>query len=262
MFWFFFPKQDSAAPDRRRVLAHSSSLLSRYSQMFITYYSAHYMLQLPQAIFFHCTGIRIGRQTDRCYQNMKGSFHVVYSLARSVCLQVIGRRPRQTEVVGLEGVWGPWSEWAECSQSCGVGVTERRRQCVPPAQTWSRPGYLPSGASSHTPLLPPNVPYYPSSYPGNDRIYQANQSPGLPLYRDTPEGVGQEPPNPFYRANVVTPNQQPISIYRSPSSSSMHAYGQLGRGSRRPANEGAGRVGAGGSRRSVSTNRDPASVRR
>ncbi|MCI4374332.1 hypothetical protein PGIGA_G00005020 [Pangasianodon gigas] len=178
---------------------------------------------------------------------------------------VIGRRPRQTEGVGLEGIWGPWSEWAACSQSCGVGVTERRRQCMPPPQTWSGPSYLPSAVSGHNPLLPPHMPYYPSSYPGNDRIYPANQSPGLPLYRDTPEGVGQELPNhapPLYRPDFVPPNQQPISIYRSPSSSSLHAYGQSGRGSRRPASEGTGRVGAGGSRRSVSTNRDPASVRR
>lgn len=178
---------------------------------------------------------------------------------------MINRRPRQTEGVGLEGVWGPWSEWAECSQSCGVGVTERRRQCMSPPQTWSGPNYLSSGVSSHNPLLSPHMPYYPSSYPGNDRLFPSNQSPGLPLYRDTPEGVGQELPNnapPVYRPDVVQRNQQPISIYRSPSSSPMHAYSQSGRGSRRPASEGTGRVGAGGTRRSVSTYRDPATVRR
>ncbi|KAG7335489.1 hypothetical protein KOW79_000182 [Hemibagrus wyckioides] len=219
----------------------------------------------------------------------------------------IGRRPRQTEGVGLEGVWGPWSEWAECSQSCGMGVTERRRQCIAPPQTWSGSSYLPSSGSSHNPLQPPHMPYYPSSYPGNDRLYPANQSPGLPLYRDTPEGVGQELPNhapplyrpdvgppnhapplyrpdvgppnnapslyrpdvgppnhasPLYRPDAGPPNQQPISIYRSPSSSSSRAHGQSGRGSRRPPNEGTGRVAAGGSRRSVSTNGDQASVRR
>ncbi|XP_027011408.2 thrombospondin type-1 domain-containing protein 4 isoform X1 [Tachysurus fulvidraco] len=177
----------------------------------------------------------------------------------------IGRHPRQTEGVGLEGVWGPWSEWVECSQSCGVGVTERRRQCIAPPQTWSGTSYLPSGGSSHTPLQPPHVPYYPSSYPGNDRINPANQSPGLPLYRDIPEGVEQELPNhapPLYRPDVGTANQQPISIYRSLSSPSSRANGQSGRGSRRPSNDGAGRVGAGGSRRSVSNNWDQASVRR
>ncbi|KAI5106007.1 thrombospondin type-1 domain-containing protein 4-like isoform X1 [Silurus meridionalis] len=178
---------------------------------------------------------------------------------------VIGRRPRQTEAVWLEGVWGAWSDWAECSQSCGMGVTERRRQCVQPPQTWNGPSYLPPGVSSHNPLLPPHMPYYPSSYPGNDRIYSANQSPGLPLYRDTPEGLGQELHNhvpSFYRPDAISTSHQPISIYRSPSSSSLPLYGQSGRGSRRPASEGTGRVGVGGSRRSVSNNRDPASVRR
>ncbi|TSL82600.1 ADAMTS-like protein 4 [Bagarius yarrelli] len=175
----------------------------------------------------------------------------------------IGRHPRQTVDMELEGVWGPWSEWAECSQSCGVGVTERRRQCIAPPQSRNGPSYLPIGGSSHNPLHSPHMPYYPSSYPGNDRIYAANQSPGLPLYRDTPEGIGQEMPNhasPLYRPDVMSPNQQPISIYRSPSSS--RAYGQSGRGSRRPVNEGTGSVGASGSRRSVSTNRDHTSVRR
>ncbi|KAF5886583.1 ADAMTS-like protein 4, partial [Clarias magur] len=176
-----------------------------------------------------------------------------------------GRRPRQTEVVTLEGVWGPWSEWAECSQSCGAGVTERRRQCLPPSQTWSGPSYLPSGVSNHSPLRPPHRPYYPSSYPGGDGVFPANQSPGLPLYRDTPESVGQELPNnapPLYQPDGLSPNQPAISIYRSPSSSSSHPYSQSARGSRWPANEGTGRGGVGGSRRSVSTNRDPASVRR
>lgn len=215
----------------------------------------------PGASSFDFAGI----QRDRFDQKVMGSFHVVYSLSLSVCLfQVIGRRPRQTEGVVLEGVWGPWSEWAECSQSCGVGVTERRRQCASPPQTWSGPNYLPSGVSSHNPLLPPNMPYYPSSYSGNDRIYPANQNPGLPLYRDTPEGVAQELPNhapPLYRPDVLPHNQPSISVYRSPSSSSLHPYSQSGRGSRRPANEGTGRV-VGGTRRSVSTNRNPASVRR
>lgn len=179
-------------------------------------------------------------------------------------LQSIGRRPRQTEGVVLEGVWGPWSEWTECSQSCGVGVTERHRRCISPPQTWSVPSYLPPGVSSHNPLLTPNMPYYPPSYSGNDRIYPANQNPGLPLYRDTPDEARQELPNhgsPLYRVDVMPRNQQPISIYRSPSSSSssLHPFGQSGRGSRRPANQGAGREGAGGSRRSVSPN--PASRR-
>uniref|UniRef100_A0A8C1YKH7 PLAC domain-containing protein n=1 Tax=Cyprinus carpio TaxID=7962 RepID=A0A8C1YKH7_CYPCA len=70
--------------------------------------------------------------------------------------QAAGRQSRQAEEEALEGVWGPWSEWVECSQSCGVGVSERRRQCMPPPQTpplmWNRPAYLPPGVPNNTPF--------------------------------------------------------------------------------------------------------------
>ncbi|XP_022529483.2 thrombospondin type-1 domain-containing protein 4 [Astyanax mexicanus] len=199
-----------------------------------------------------------------------------------------GRRSRQVEEEVLEGVWGSWAEWTECSQSCGVGVSERRRQCMPPPQPrhqiWTGPAYLPSGGSNHAPVISAVRPYYPSLYPDNepppygsggpDRppFYSPplppNQSPGLPLYRDTAEGAGPEQPNPappFYRPEFTPSNQQPVSIYRSPSfaasssssSSSSPSYGQPARGSRRPPNQGAGRVGGGSGRRSVSANRDP-----
>ncbi|XP_017537303.1 thrombospondin type-1 domain-containing protein 4 isoform X1 [Pygocentrus nattereri] len=206
---------------------------------------------------------------------------------------VSGRRSRQVEEEGLEGVWSPWSEWAECSQSCGLGVSERRRRCMPPPQpprqAWSGPPYLPSGASSHSPVISAVRPYYHSLYPGNeppqygstgsDRppfyspLLPANQSPGLPLYRSTAEGPDPERPNhspPFYRPELTPSSQQPVSIYRSPSfpasssssSSPSLPYSQSGRASRRLPNHGAGRAAGGGSRRSISTNRDPSSVRR
>ncbi|XP_062848683.1 thrombospondin type-1 domain-containing protein 4 [Trichomycterus rosablanca] len=181
---------------------------------------------------------------------------------------VIGRQPRQVEAAALEGVWGPWSEWTECSQNCEVGLSERRRQCLALPQTWNGQIYVASGVSSHTPLIPPHGPYYPSPYPGNDRssFYPPNQSPaGLPLYRDTPEGAVPDQPNhtpPIYRADFGPTNQQPVPIYRSPLFSSSSSSSPNGRETRRPANQGTGREGAGGTRRSVATNRDPASVRR
>lgn len=42
-FFFFNVRQDNATPDRRRVPAHSSSLLNCYSQLFITYCSVRSM---------------------------------------------------------------------------------------------------------------------------------------------------------------------------------------------------------------------------
>lgn len=185
--------------------------------------------------------------------------------------QVTGRRSRQAEEEGLEGVWGPWSDWAECSQSCGVGVSERRRQCMPPPHTppvvWSRPAYLPQGVPNHTPVISAVRPHYNSLYPGNESppygagvaerppFYSpplpANQNPGLPLYRNEAGGAGP--------AQFGPPNQEPVSVYRSPlfpgssSPSSSFTYNQNARVPGRPSGHGPGRAVASGSRRSSSS---------
>uniref|UniRef100_A0A8C1STG0 PLAC domain-containing protein n=1 Tax=Cyprinus carpio TaxID=7962 RepID=A0A8C1STG0_CYPCA len=180
-----------------------------------------------------------------------------------------GRQSRQAEEEALEGVWGPWSEWVECSQSCGVGVSERRRQCMPPPQTpplmWNRPAYLPPGVPNNTPVISAVRPYYNSLYPVNEPPpygaggaerppyfsppLPANPNPGLPLYRNEAGGAGP--------VQFGSPNQETASVYRSPSSSASLPYGRV---PARSANH--GRVVGSGSRRSVSNNRDPASVRR
>lgn len=168
-----------------------------------------------------------------------------------------GRQSRQAEEAGLEGVWAPWSEWVECSQSCGVGVAERRRQCMPPPQTppltWNRPSYLPPGVPNNTPVISAVRPFYNNLYPPNEPYgaerpfppaLPANQNQGLPLYRNEGGQFGSS-------------GQEPVSVYRSPSSSSSLPYSRVP--ARTPSH---GRGGAIGSRRAVSTNRDPASVRR
>ncbi|KAG1925972.1 thrombospondin type-1 domain-containing protein [Pimephales promelas] len=180
-----------------------------------------------------------------------------------------GRQSRQVEEERLEGVWGPWSEWEECSQSCGVGVSERRRQCVPPPQTpplvWNRQAYLPPRVPNNTPVISAVRPYYNSLYPINEPPpygagaaerppffsppLPANQNPGIPLYRNEAGGAGPVQYSP--------PNQDPVSVYRSPSSSSSLPYGRV---PGRPPSH--GRAVGSGSRRSVSTNRDSVSVRR
>ncbi|XP_016097776.1 ADAMTS-like protein 4 [Sinocyclocheilus grahami] len=175
-----------------------------------------------------------------------------------------GRQSRQAEEEALEGVWGPWSEWVECSQSCGVGVSERQRQCMPPPQTpplmWNR-----LGVPNNTPVISAVRPYYNSLYPVNEPPpygaggaerppyfsppLPANPNPGLPLYRNEAGGAGPVQFGP--------PNQETASVYRSPSSSASLPYGRVP--ARSPNH---GRVVGSGSRRSVSNNRDPASIRR
>ncbi|XP_035242182.1 ADAMTS-like protein 4 [Anguilla anguilla] len=195
--------------------------------------------------------------------------------------QAAGRKSRQAlEREAQEGVWGPWTTWTDCSQSCGVGVSERRRQCLPPPripQTWGAPSFLPQGLPNHTPVISAIRPYYPSQYPdpsqfgGGERppfftpALRPNQNPGISIYRTDPGAATADranPAAPFYRPEFPPPNQEPVSIYRPPSfPSSSLSYGQR-RASTRTANHGAGRAGGGGSRRSAVTSRDAASSRR
>ncbi|XP_057196265.1 ADAMTS-like protein 4 [Triplophysa rosa] len=180
--------------------------------------------------------------------------------ADTVEKQVTGRRSRQAEEEGLEGVWGPWSEWVECSQTCGVGVSERRRQCMPPPQTpplvWNRPAY--PGVISAV------RPYYNSLYPGNEsppygagvaersQFFSppnpANQNPTLPLYRNEAGGAGP--------AQFDPSSQEPVSVYRSSSflaASSSSSFLPYGRIPGRTSSQGAGRSVGSGSRRSSSS---------
>lgn len=165
------------------------------------------------------------------------------------------------ERAGPEGEWGPWSEWTECSPNCEVSLSERRRHCLAPLQTWNGQIYVASDVSSHTPFIP-HRSHHPSPYPSDDRspFYPANPAE-LPLYWDTPERAVPDQPNHMsttYRADFVPTNRRSSPFPHSSSSSPL----PNGRGSRRPANPGTGREGTGGTRRSVAPNRDPASLRR
>ncbi|KAJ8354851.1 hypothetical protein SKAU_G00224180 [Synaphobranchus kaupii] len=207
---------------------------------------------------------------------------IIVSLTRAE-KQAAGRKSRQAlEREVQEGVWGPWNPWTDCSQSCGVGVSERRRQCLPPPripQNWGASSFLPPGLPNHTPVISAIRPYYPSQYSlsnpsqfgGGERPpfftpqLRPNQDPGISIYRNN-LGVApadrSNPGAPFYRPEFAPPNQEPAPVYRPPSfPSSSLGYGQR-RASRRPTNQGAGRAGGGGSRRSVATSRDAASSRR
>lgn len=198
-----------------------------------------------------------------------------------VC-QVAGRRSRQAfEVDPVEGVWSIWGEWSECSETCGVGISQRSRNCLPPAPPQMPPlshsppnwaGYLPGGNGS--PVISPGHPYYNPNYPGQHPPYHSpsiptNHNTGFSLYRNT-NSVGGElpvlgaanPSPPFYQAESSPINQDHVPVYRSPYQAPSHSYNQQTRIARRPTNPGSVRPGGGGSRRSVTTNREGVPARR
>lgn len=199
-----------------------------------------------------------------------------------VCVQQVARRrSRQVfEEEPVDGVWSAWGEWAECSQSCGVGVAQRSRKCLPPPPSHTPPlsqappnwaGYLPGGIGG--PVLSHARPYYTPRYPGQHQPYRtpsSSHNPGLPLYRNTntvggggggggavaPVPGQTSPSHSFYRPEYPPANQDHVSVYRPPYQTAPHSYNQPGRVIRRPSSPGAVRPGGGGNRRSVSPSRE------
>lgn len=203
------------------------------------------------------------------------------TLCFCVC-QAAGRRSRQAfDLDPAEGVWSVWGEWSECSQTCGVGVSQRSRKCLPPPPPRSPPlsysppnwaGYLPGGFGN--PVVSPVRPFYPPNYAGPQPPYHSPSLPtshnaGLPLYRNTNSGGGGAPlpgppiPSPpFRQPEFPTANQEHVPVYRPHYGASSHSYSQPTRIIRRPISHGAARAGGGGSRRSVTTNREGLPSRR
>ncbi|CAJ1062342.1 thrombospondin type-1 domain-containing protein 4 [Xyrichtys novacula] len=209
-----------------------------------------------------------------------GFVAVTTSVTKAAKKKVAGRRSRQAyEPEPVEGVWSVWGEWSECSQTCGVGVSQRSRKCLPPPPPQAPPishsppnwaGYLPGGGGvGGVGGVSPSRPFYPQRYPGQHVPYHppqipTNRNPGLPLYRDTDGGGGggrggvpvpgqANPALPFYQPEFSPTNQDFPSVYRPPYHPPSHSYNQPARIIRRPTNPGAARAG---SRRSISPNRE------
>ncbi|XP_068591438.1 thrombospondin type-1 domain-containing protein 4 isoform X2 [Cebidichthys violaceus] len=203
---------------------------------------------------------------------------VTTSVTKAAKGKVAGRRSRQVfEAEPVEGVWSVWGEWSDCSQTCGVGVSQRSRKCLPPPPplshsppNWS--GYLPGGIGG--PVISPVRPFYPPRYPGQHQPHHSpsisdNHNQGVSLYRNTNPGGGGAPvpgqanPNPpFYQPEFSPTNQDHASVYRSPYHAPSHGYNQPARTIRRPTNPGASRSAGGGSRRSTAPNREGLPARR
>uniref|UniRef100_A0A3P9M088 PLAC domain-containing protein n=1 Tax=Oryzias latipes TaxID=8090 RepID=A0A3P9M088_ORYLA len=203
------------------------------------------------------------------------SVEVTTSTTKAAKRKAASRRSRQVfEAEPVEGVWSPWGDWSECSQTCGVGVSLRSRLCLAPPPPQTRPfsplnwaGYLPGG--NGRPATSPVSPYYQSRHPGQHQSYHSpsvstNNNPGLPLYVNSPAAAPGQPARspPFYHPDFPSANQDAASSYRTPYHVPSQGYNQPPRVFRRPPNPGAARAGAGGSRRSVSTNREVSTSRR
>uniref|UniRef100_A0A673Y640 Thrombospondin type 1 domain containing 4 n=1 Tax=Salmo trutta TaxID=8032 RepID=A0A673Y640_SALTR len=102
-------------------------------------------------------------------------------------LQVPQRaEPQQQEAGGVQGggpgSWGSWGPWSSCSRSCGGGVQEQNRPCLP--------SYTPSMGAAAYPSRPGgHQPQHPNQNPGH--VVSALR-PTVPLHRTNP---GRTPPS-------------------------------------------------------------------
>lgn len=83
---------------------------------------------------------------------------------------------------GGPGSWGSWGPWSSCSRSCGGGVQEQNRPCLP--------SYTPSMGAAAYPSRPGgHHPQHPNQNPGH--VVSALR-PTVPLHRTNP---GRTPPS-------------------------------------------------------------------
>ncbi|XP_053699740.1 thrombospondin type-1 domain-containing protein 4 [Synchiropus splendidus] len=207
---------------------------------------------------------------------------VTTSVTKTAKRKVTGRRSRQTfEPEPVDGEWSPWGEWSECSQTCGSGVSQRSRKCMPPpppqnplvslsSPSWA--GYSPGAVGG--PPVSPMRPYYSSRYlvphaPYRSPPISSNHNPGVSLFWHGPEGPGAAPvpgqgnrSPPYYQPDFGSTSPQRLSPYQSPYHPSSHGHHQASRVARRPTNPGAVRPEGGSSRRSVSNSREGFQARR
>ncbi|KAL4616653.1 ADAMTS-like protein 4 [Arapaima gigas] len=195
---------------------------------------------------------------------------------------VAGRRSRQaSEAEPRGGVWGAWSPWTDCSQSCGPGVSERRRRCLPPPYVpldWGLPAFLPPGLPNHTPVISAIRPDYPPPLSFPDPHPYGEQPPfypqsalpsrnsGLPVFASDRGVAAHDRPGAgasLYRREFPSRGQELLPLYRpSAFPSPPRHYGPLGRSSPPPAGQRTATVRSGESRRSVPTSQDAAVPRR
>ncbi|KAM4662978.1 ADAMTS-like protein 4 isoform 2-T2 [Discoglossus pictus] len=122
--------------------------------------------------------------------------------------QLNPRTPRQTledAAVGnkIAGTWGTWSSWSVCSQTCGIGVIERSRTCLPPYQ---------------------QVPWVPAVDPA-PHILQTHSQPPFHDERPNPYPFGEARPSyPLHTDGEVAPPFIEPPVPRNPPSARYNPF--------------------------------------
>ncbi|OCT69063.1 ADAMTS-like protein 4 [Xenopus laevis] len=97
--------------------------------------------------------------------------------------KVSNRTPRQTEDEGavnkISGLWGSWGPWSSCSQTCGLGVIERSRNCLSP---YKQVPWVPGAEPA--PHIMQTIPQ-PSQNAERSHLYPHGAArPAFPLHTD------------------------------------------------------------------------------
>ncbi|XP_074523419.1 thrombospondin type-1 domain-containing protein 4 [Halichoeres trimaculatus] len=125
----------------------------------------------------------------------------------------------------IRGSWGAWGPWSACSRTCGRGVQEQSRPCLPVYSPSRRPGVPPPQQGHVISALRPTVPLHRDT----DRSFNSSSSRG--------EGRGRMHPRPSGRRRVSdivpgrygygrAPYVAPLQTDTGQSSGSPHPHRQ------------------------------------
>uniref|UniRef100_UPI00398E58D2 thrombospondin type-1 domain-containing protein 4-like n=1 Tax=Pristiophorus japonicus TaxID=55135 RepID=UPI00398E58D2 len=140
-----------------------------------------------------------------CWVSVFLGFHCLTILQCSYTHRKVPQRKPRQAADGIAGVWSPWGPWSPCSSTCGIGVAQQSRRCLP--REPESPGWAvqPRGAYQRARTQPGESPWAPYS----GRAVSALR-PAYPLHLDS---AGAAPPFPHGRTQQDPSGPHSLPLY-------------------------------------------------
>ncbi|XP_067878729.1 thrombospondin type-1 domain-containing protein 4-like isoform X2 [Heterodontus francisci] len=158
-----------------------------------------------------------------CWVSVIVGFHLLTILQFSYTHRKVPQRKlrqvvdTQETVDGIPGVWSSWGPWSSCSSSCGIGIAQQSRRCIPQepeGQRWT---------------LQPRGPYSQPRPPQGESQWDPYSGRAVSALRPTYSlHVNSDPPTlPHGQSSPLRAQQEPASHHQGEASSqhSLPLYG-------------------------------------